>query len=396
MLSAVCLAACSVPFALTGCDETSSAGPSTVAALVGNPVDSAPPASEIVSNAPADPSHDGMAAIPGGSFRMGTENPPRLHKDESPVREVTLSPFWMDETEVTNDQFSQFVAATGYVTAAEKPMRREDLAGMVSEEFLAGIPDEGLEPGSICLSPTFDPRMALRIGQDPNLVVTAGVWTIADGANWRHPEGPDSSIEGQGDRPVVHVCWDDAVAYADWAGKKLPTEAQWEYAARAGTAGQEYPWGDVLVPAGEDGAEDHRANVYQGRFPFEDSGADGFVGASPVKAFPPNAWGLYSMSGNVWEWCRDWYRPDYYQTGPDVNPPGPGSSFDPNEPHLEKRVQRGGSFLCSDNYCTGYRVASRMKGEPGTGSFHCGFRCVVENADTWRPPHAGPRRPTKQ
>ena len=327
---------------------------------------------------PADPTADGMVAVPGGAFRMGTDDPPRLHTDESPAREVTLSPFWIDATEVTNDEFAAFVAATGYVTAAEKPITRDDLRGQVPDAFLAQIPDGGLEPGSVCLSADFDRRTAAYIGQNPNLVVAAGVWKMQDGANWRRPEGPGSSIEGRGDHPVVHVSWDDAAAYAKWAGKKLPTEAQWEYAARGGAAGREYPWGNDLVPGGK-----HRANVYQGRFPFEDSEADGYGRTAPVRAFPPNEWGLYAVSGNVWEWCRDWYRHDYYATAPDADPPGPADSFDPNEPNLPKRVQRGGSFLCSDNYCTGYRLASRMKGDPGTGSFHCGFRCVVEDVEEW-------------
>ena len=385
---------CTLLGLLVGCEEAASPGGGVAVPVAAVADVGSRPASEdsnaasdaaapVASNAPADPTLDGMAALPGGSFRMGTVDPPRLHADEAPVREVTLSPFWMDETEVTNDQFAAFVEATGYVTAAEKPIRKEDLAGMVPEEFLAQIPEEGLEPGSVCLSPTFDPRMALRIGQDPNLVVAAGVWQMQQGADWRHPRGPDSDIEGKGDHPVVHISWDDANAYGRWAGKQLPTEAQWEYAARAGHEGREFPWGDELVPEGEDGAPNHVANVYQGRFPFEDSGADGYEGSSPVRAFPPNDWGLYALSGNVWEWCRDWYRPDYYATGPDRDPPGPGSSFDPNE-NIPKRIQRGGSFLCSDNYCTGYRVASRMKGDPGTGSYHCGFRCVVEDVEEWR------------
>ena len=321
----------------------------------------------------------GMVALPGGTFTLGTDRPPRLHTDESPARPVTLSPFWVDETEVTNDQFAAFVAATGYITAAERPITREDLEGMVPADFLATVPDGGLPPGSVCMSGNFDKRLARMIGRDPNLVVAAGVWQMTEGADWRHPAGPDSTIDGKGDHPVVHVTWEDAAAYAEWAGKKLPTEAQWEYAARGGRAGAEFPWGEKLVPAAG-----HVANTYQGTFPFKDAAADGYTGTAPVRAFPPNGWGLYAVSGNVWEWCRDWYRPDYYRTGPGTDPAGPADSFDPNEPTIPKRVQRGGSFLCSDNYCTGYRVAGRMKGDPQTGSFHCGFRCVVEDIDAYR------------
>ena len=323
----------------------------------------------------------GMVAVPGGSFTMGTADPPRLHADEAPARRVRLDPFWIDATEVTNAEFAAFVDATGYVTTAERPVTREDLRGQVPDAVLAQIPEAGLDPMSVCFNSSFDPQLAADIGENPRLVVAAGVWKMEPGANWRRPGGPDTSIEGKENYPVVHVSHDDAAAYAAWAGKRLPTEAQWEYAARGGPdapGGNEYPWGNVKVPGGE-----HRANIYQGKFPFEDRGEDGFAGPAPVKSFPPNALGLYDASGNVWEWCRDWYRPDYYGVAPDDDPPGPSSGFDPDEPNVPKRVQRGGSFLCSDNYCTGYRAASRMKGDPQTGSFHCGFRCVVEDPAAW-------------
>ena len=356
--------------------------------------------------APADPfaavaddlAADGMAFVPGGSFTMGTADPPRLHTDESPARRVTLSPFYIDATEVTNDAFARFADATGYVTTAERPVTREDLRGQVPEAALAQIPEDGLDPSSVCFNPAFDPRLAAGITRNPRLVVAAGVWKMEPGANWRRPNGPESDLEGKGDLPVVHVSHDDAAAYAAWAGKALPTEAQWEYAARGGpdaAGGREYPWGNAKVPGGT-----HRANIYQGRFPFEDRGEDGFTGPAPVGSFPPNALGLYDVSGNVWEWCRDWYRPDYYASAPDADPPGPETGFDPNAPAVPNRVQRGGSFLCSDNYCTGYRVASRMHGDPKTGSFHCGFRCVVDDPAAWAAApargYAGPNDPAPE
>ena len=356
---------------LVGCDTPAGADPPAAAVAA-----AADPYAGVADELAAD----GMAFVPGGSFTMGTADPPRLHGDESPARRVSLDPFYIDKTEVTNAEFARFVGATGYVTTAERPITREDLAGQAPPEFLASMPDGGLPPASVCMSGSFDPALAGRIGENPALVYAAGIWKAEPGADWRRPTGLNSSIEGKDDYPVVHISHDDALAYAAWAGKALPTEAQWEYAARGGPAanGSEYPWGNEKTPGGE-----HRANIYQGRFPFEDRGEDGYPGSAPVASFPPNELGLYDMSGNVWEWCRDWYRGDYYSTAPDANPPGPADSFDPAEPNVPKRVQRGGSFLCSDNYCTGYRAASRMKGDPKTGSFHCGFRCVVDDPAAW-------------
>ena len=203
-------------------------------------------------------------------------------------------------------------------------------------------------------------------------------WSYVKGANWQHPLGPGSNLQGKENYPVVHIAWEDAMAYAKWAGKRLPTEAEWEFAARAGKAGELYTWGNQFRPDGR-----WMANIFEGKFPNNDIGSDGFKGIAPVKQFPANTYGLYDIAGNVWEWCSDWYRPDYYQTlakqgGVIKNPKGPQDSYDPEEPHAKKKVQRGGSFLCTDEYCTRYMVGTRGKGEWRSGSNHIGFRCVKD------------------
>jgi sulfatase modifying factor 1 len=197
-------------------------------------------------------------------------------------------------------------------------------------------------------------------------------WLYVPGADWKHPEGPGSSIEGKDDHPVVQICWEDAAAYAKWAGKRLPTEAEWERAARGGLEGQPFVWGETLQPDGKSWP----ANIWQGHFPDQNTAEDGFPRTAPVKSFSPNGLGLYDMAGNVWEWCSDWYRPDSYAYTPPFNPTGPGESFDPMEPGVPKRVQRGGSFLCTDQYCTRYRPGARGKGEPRSAASHVGFRCA--------------------
>jgi formylglycine-generating enzyme required for sulfatase activity len=370
------LAACLGVYELSARSRTNSVDPPIP---VSEPLERATPAPDGAPNqasaAPGPrfieapgPAPAGMVWIPGGTFVMGDEHG---QPDEVPAHEVTLDGFWMDRTEVTNAQFQAFVDATGYVTVAERTPQREDFRGQVPD--VAAIPAENLVAGSICFNEKFDRRSLTK----DHPLWPYQVWSYVKGANWRHPEGPGSNVEGRLQHPVVHVAWDDAVAYGKWAGKRLPTEAEWEYAARGGLAGAVYPWGNELDRSGK-----WLLNIWQGEFPETNEVRDGFKGTAAVGSFPANGYGLFDMSGNVWEWCHDLYRPDYYRYSPQRNPPGPNDSFDPLEPGYVKRVQRGGSFLCSDNYCRGYRVAARMKGTPDSGTFHAGFRCVRSPADT--------------
>lgn len=323
-----------------------------------------------VNSAPVPSEHPrGMVWIPGGEFSMGSDSSaesicslPGVTQDAVPIHRVYVDGFWMDETEVTNDQFAAFVEATGYITVAEqKPTQAE----------FPNAPPENLVAGSTVFTPTTETVPLNNYFQWWNYIV---------GADWRHPTGPDSNLHGRESYPVVQIAFEDAEAYAKWAGKRLPTEAEWEFAARGGRSGDLYAWGNELQPAGE-----FQANIYQGRFPVEgqDTGADGFQGIAPVKQYAANPFGLYDVGGNVWEWTSDWYRHDYYQTlasAGDVarNPRGPDSPFDPAEPTEKKRVHRGGSFLCTDLYCTRYMVGTRGKGEARTASNHVGFRCVQD------------------
>lgn len=303
----------------------------------------------------------GMVWIPGATFVMGNNHGP---PDEAPRHAVALDGFWIDTTEVTNAQFKTFVDATGYVTLPEKKPELRSLREGSDIKKLA-ILEEMNQPGSICSLP-----ISSRDEIDERGFYSW--WQYLPGANWRHPEGPDSTISDRLDHPVVHLSWLDVQEFCKWANKKLPTEAQWEYAARGGHNGRVYPWGNTRQPNGK-----WLQNIWQGEFPVEDTGEDGHTSTAPVGSFTPNDFGLYDMSGNVWEWCSDYYRPDYYFTSTIHNPTGPDESWDPQEPDIIKRVQRGGSFMCSDQYCVGYRVAARMKGEVDTGTFHTGFRTII-------------------
>ena len=335
----------------------------------------ATPAANAPAQAATAPS--GMVWIPGGEFTMGSLDPRggvcggrEAMADARPLHRVRVDGFWMDATVVTNAQFRKFVEATGYVTIAERKPTKEEFPT---------APPENLVAGSTVFTPTAGPVPLDNLFR---------WWRYQTGADWRHPEGLTSNIDGRDDYPVVHIAYADAEAYSKWAGKRLPTEAEFEFAARGGLQGKTYPWGDDFKPNGR-----AMANTFQGTFPVKDSGEDGFAGIAPAGRFAPNAYGLYDMSGNVWQWCSDWYRPDTYArlalaaNGAVVrNPKGPDAAYDPAEPTEKKRVHRGGSFLCTDQYCTRYMVGTRGKGEVNTASNHLGFRCVAD----------GPVVPTRQ
>ena len=304
---------------------------------------------------------DTMIWIPGGAFRMGSD---RHYVEEAPAHRVIVDGFWMDATPVTNRQFAAFVEATGHVTAAERKPDPRDYPGALPHMLRAG---------SLVFSPT--PRPV-------SLEDWSQWWSFKFGADWRHPLGPDSSIRGLDDHPVVHVAYPDALAYARWAGKSLPTEAQWEYAARGGLEGAEFAWGDELTPNGR-----HMANTWQGAFPFENTAEDGHERTSPVGSYPANGYGLFDMIGNVWEWTCDWYEPKH----PDealkacctpLNPRGGREerSYDPLQPSIRipRKVLKGGSHLCAPSYCRRYRPAARHPEPIDTSAGHVGFRCVTD------------------
>ncbi|MCA9310968.1 MAG: formylglycine-generating enzyme family protein [Phycisphaerales bacterium] len=311
-----------------------------------------------------------MVWIPGGEFSMGSTDP-LARPDESPIHRVRVDGFWMDVTEVTNAQFAAFVEATGYVTVAERPVDWDEL----KKQLPPGTPrpsDDVLQPGSLVFTPPDHPVDLNRYDL---------WWSWTNGASWRHPEGPGSDIKGRDHHPVVQVCWEDAEAYARWAGKRLPTEAEWEFAARGGLDGQVNVWGSEPVDA-------TRCNTWQGEFPCTNSLEDGYRTTAPVRSFPPNGYGLYDMAGNAWEWCADLYRHDEYSRRTSglapgsviENPHGPDSSVDPRNPLAPRSyVQRGGSFLCCDSYCASYRPSARMAAPPDTGMSHVSFRCVSDD-----------------
>lgn len=313
----------------------------------------------------------GMVWIEGGEFSMGSVDP-LARPDEAPIHRVHVGGFWIDETEVTNAQFKAFIDATGYVTTAERPVDWEELKKQVPEGT-PKPPDDVLQPGSLLFTPP-DHAVDLRDFFQ--------WWTWTHEVDWRRPEGPGSSIADRMDHPVVHVSWDDAVAYCEWAGRRLPTEAEWEFAARGGLDRTVNVWGD-------DPIDPSRANTWQGEFPHEQTMEDGFERTAPVKSYAPNGYGLYDMAGNVWEWCADQFMPDAYarriavlgEGVVAVNPKGPTRTADPRNPWAPvSRVHRGGSFLCNDSYCASYRPSARMASPPDNTMCHLGFRTVKSPA----------------
>ena len=283
-------------------------------------------------------SAEGMIRLDGGEFLMGTDTDAGFPADgEGPVREVTVAPFFIDIGPVTNEQFAEFTGATGYKTEAETFGWSFVFRGHIPAERADQIVERNV-PG-------------------------LDWWCKVNGAGWRHPEGPDTAIDDRGDYPVVHVSWNDATAYCAWAGKRLPREAEWEYAARGGLEQKLYPWGDELTPEGR-----HLCNIWQGEFPVRDTGEDGFTAPCPARAFPPNGYGLYGAAGNTWEWCADWFHPSWHVTATRVNPTGPPSGT--------SRLMKGGSYLCHASYCNRYRVAARTSNTPDSATTNIGFRCV--------------------
>lgn len=309
-----------------------------------------------------DTSINKMILIRGGSFAMGGDGA-EAEQDELPKHKVMISDFWIDEHEVTNEQFSKFISQTGYLTTAERKPDWEQL----KRQLPPGTPkppDSLLVPASLVFIPPDHPVQ---------LDDYSSWWFWVPGADWRHPGGKGTDLNGKEKLPVVHVSWEDASAYCRWSGKQLPTEAQWEYASRGGLQNAKYPWGDEEIFKGLP-----KANTWDGDFPYHNTNRDGHQGLAPVKSFAANGYQIFDMAGNVWEWCQDWYRNDQYQLvkNSSLNPKGPEMSYDPQEPYSQKKVTRGGSFMCNESYCTGYRVARRMKTTFDSSMSNLGFRCV--------------------
>lgn len=299
---------------------------------------------------------DQMVRIPGGEFTMGTDKADEKHSEEAPGHAVLIKPFWMDETEVTNAQFKAFTDATGYLTDAEKDLDARDFPN---------APPEMLKGGALLFKKVSGVNpFQCGVGNLP-------WWKFTASAHWRQPEGPGSSIAGRMNHPVICVTYKDAQAFAKWAGKRLPTEAEWELAARGGLKDAPYTWGTEERPNGK-----IMCNHWQGKFPEMDTAADGFAAVAPVKSFPPNAYGLYDVAGNVWEMCEDWYQPGYYKVSPKEAPPGPPLGYDPEQTGFGQHVIRGGSWLCDEGYCLRYRATARQGLDTLTSTNHAGFRCA--------------------
>lgn len=307
---------------------------------------------------------NGMVLIPSGTLKMGGDNE-QADQNEYPKHDVEITSFWMDEHEVTNAQFKEFVDATSYITLAERPVDWEEMKTQLPPNTPKPA-DSILAPGALVFNPTNE---AVPLN-NPQLW-----WGWVIGASWKHPLGPQSNIDSIMNHPVVQIAWEDAVAYANWAGKRLPTEAEWEWAARGGQENMIYPWGNEAVEAG-----DPKANFYQGLFPVKNEMKDGFEHTAPIKTYASNGYGLYDMAGNVWEWCADWYDVNFYSSDQALIPQtkGPSVANNPNMPYQQERVIRGGSFLCNEAYCSGYRNARRMGSTPDTALNHTGFRCVKD------------------
>ena len=306
----------------------------------------------------------GMVWIPGGKFTMGSQDT-SSRRNEIPPHSVEVDGFWIDQSPVTNEEFQKFVTATGYVTTAERKPTWEELKKQLPPDAVK--PDASLlVAGSMVFTPSAGPV---------DLQDMANFWRWVPGASWKHPEGPKSNLKGRMKHPVVQVSWFDAEAYAKWAGKRLPTEAEWEFASRGGLEQKKFPWGDEAMPYGK-----FMANTWQGDFPYKNTAQDGYLRTSPIRSFPPNGFGLYDMVGNVWQWCSDWYRPDTFVQRADEpschNPAGPTKSWSPINPAQEERVTKGGSFLCHVSYCESYRPSARRGTPPDTGMSHIGFRCA--------------------